>query len=94
MRHLPPSFSPGRSSQQRWIVAVAGYMKFLRGNVPILDDVIAQYMLEALEAFNREAYFAAAVMIGAASEKAVYLLAASLMNVLRRRADLPHWKQR
>jgi hypothetical protein len=83
MRHLPPSFSPGRSSQQRWIVAVAGYMKFLRGNVPILDDVIAQYMLEALEAFNREAYFAAAVMIGAASEKAVYLLAASLLNALR-----------
>jgi hypothetical protein len=70
---------------------VTGYMKFLRGHVPILDDVIAQYMLEALEAFNREAYFAAAVMVGAASEKAVYLLAASLLNALRpsrRRATL------
>jgi hypothetical protein len=47
--------------------------------------------LEALTAFNREAYFAAAVMVGAASEKAVYLLAASLLNALkpsRRRTTL------
>jgi hypothetical protein len=71
--------------------AVTEYLKFLREHVPTLDDVIFQYILEALEAFNREAYFAAAVMVGAASEKAVYLLAASLLNALkpsRRRATL------
>jgi|NGEPerStandDraft_6_1074524.scaffolds.fasta_scaffold72116_1 hypothetical protein len=70
---------------------VTGYMKFLREHVPTLDDVIEQYILEALTAFNREAYFAAAVMVGAASEKAVYLLAASLLNALkpsRRRTTL------
>ena len=69
----------------------AGYMKFLRAHVPTLDEVIGQYILEALTAFNREAYFAAAVMVGAASEKAIYLLAASLFIALkasRRRTTL------
>jgi hypothetical protein len=56
--------------------AVTKYMNFLREHVPTLDDVIFQYILEALEAFNREANFAAAVRVGTASEKAVYLLAA------------------
>jgi hypothetical protein len=59
------------------------YMRFLRGHVLTLDDVIAQYISEALIAFNREAHFAAAVMLGAASEKARYLLAASLLNALK-----------
>ena len=66
-------------------------MKFLRKHVGTLDDVIEQYILEALTAFNREAFFAAAVMVGAASEKAVYLLTASLLNALkpsRRRTTL------
>jgi hypothetical protein len=69
----------------------AGYMKFLGEHVPTLDDVIQQYISEALTAFNRDAYFAAAVMVGAASEKAIYLLAASLLNALkpsRRRTTL------
>ena len=60
-----------------------GYMRFLKEHVPILDDVIEQYILEALTAFNRKAYFAAAVMVGAASEKAIYLLAQSLANALK-----------
>lgn len=68
-----------------------GYMSFLKNTVPGLDDVIEQYILEALTAFNREAYFAAAVMVGAAAEKAIYLLASSLLGALkpsRRRSDL------
>jgi hypothetical protein len=71
--------------------AATEYMKFLKEYVPTVDDVISQYILEALVAFNREAYFAAAVMLGAASEKAVYLLAAALLNALkpsRRRTTL------
>jgi hypothetical protein len=71
--------------------AATDYMKFLKEYVPTVDDVIFQYILEALVAFNREAYFAAAVMLGAASEKAVYLLAAALLNALkpsRRRTSL------
>jgi hypothetical protein len=69
----------------------AWYMKFLKEQIRPLDEVIEQYILEALTAFNRDAYFAAAVMVGAASEKAVYLLAASLLNALkpsRRRTTL------
>src|SRR5579875_2479266 len=63
--------------------AMTEYMKFLREHVPTVDKVISQYILEALVAFNREAPFAAAVMLGAASEKAVYLLTASLLNALK-----------
>ena len=60
-----------------------GYMKLLKEQVPVLDSVIEQYIVEALTAFNRDAYFAAAVMVGAASEKAIYLLAASLLNAMK-----------
>ncbi len=61
----------------------SGYMRFLSERVQTLDDVIGQYISEALTAFNREAFFASAVMVGAASEKAVYLLAASLVSALK-----------
>jgi hypothetical protein len=59
------------------------YLEFLRQLLPALDTVIMQYIVEALKAFEREAYFATAVMIGAASEKAVYLLADSLVRALK-----------
>ena len=58
------------------------YLEFLRQLVPTLDSVIEQYVTEALTAFEREAYFATAVMVGAASEKTIYLLAASLLIAL------------
>lgn len=59
------------------------YMKFLRGLVPTLDPVIDQYVVEALTAFEREAFFASAVMLGAASEKELYLLADSVLSALK-----------
>lgn len=59
-----------------------GYMSFLRQRVPNMDAVIEQYVVEALTAFERQAYFAAAVMLGAASEKALYLLAESMLGAL------------
>lgn len=61
----------------------AGYMKFLSERVPNLDSVIEQYVTEALTAFERRAYFAAAVMVGAASEKALYMLAESMFDVFK-----------
>jgi hypothetical protein len=61
----------------------AKYMKFLREQVPSLDPVIDQYVVEALTAFDREAFFASAVMLGAASEKEIYLLADSLVIALK-----------
>jgi hypothetical protein len=59
------------------------YMRFLRGHVTTLDPVIDQYVVEALTAFDREAFFASAVMLGAASEKELYLLADSLLGALK-----------
>jgi hypothetical protein len=59
------------------------YLEFLRQLVPNRDPIIEQYVSEAFIAYEREAYFAAAVMVGAASEKTVYLLAASLLNALK-----------
>jgi hypothetical protein len=54
------------------------YMTVIGHAVPGLDPVIEQYVREAVITFNREAYFASAVMLGAAAEKAVYLLAKAL----------------
>jgi hypothetical protein len=62
---------------------ISRYMKFLRERVPAMDSVIDQYIIEALTAFEREAFFAAAVMLGAASEKELYLLAESLLPALK-----------
>lgn len=64
-----------------------GYLNFLHTLIPALDTVIAQYVSEGLSSFVRQSYFAAAVMIGAASEKAIYLLADSMSAALRKPAD-------
>ena len=51
-----------------------GYLAALKLQVSTLDKVIEQYTEEAVAAFSRQMYFTAAVMIGAASEKLIYLL--------------------
>ncbi len=63
------------------------YMKFLRERVTVLDPIIEQYVIEALTAFDRDAYFASAVMLGAASEKELYLLAEAVFLALRDAKD-------
>jgi hypothetical protein len=59
------------------------YMEVLGSLVPNLDSIIRQYVEESLIAYQRQAYFAAAVMIGAACEKAVYLLADSFLRSIQ-----------
>src|SRR5579875_2128956 len=59
------------------------YLKFLRVRVPAIDPIIEQYIIEALIAFERESYFASAVMLGAASEKELYLLAEAVLSALK-----------
>ena len=51
-----------------------GYMKSLKDIVQNLDPVIKQYIFESLNCYRRQLFFASAVMIGAAAEKAVLLL--------------------
>ena len=91
-----PNF-PGQSNQfivtQRGTVWAAGhepipedatrYIEVLGSLVPNLDSIIRQYIEESLIAYQRQAYFAAAVMIGAACEKAVYLLADSFLRSIQ-----------
>lgn len=58
----------------------SGYMQLLRRLVPNLDTVIDQYVREGLGSFERQMFFAGAVMIGAAAEKAIYLLADDIVK--------------
>jgi len=60
----------------------AGYLAALRKNVPTIDSIIFEYVQEGLSALVRETYFSAAVMLGAACEKEIYLLADSLIRAL------------
>jgi hypothetical protein len=57
-----------------------GYMKFLRGIVPNLDTVIEQYIFESLNCYRQQLFFASAVMIGAAAEKAILLLLEAIVG--------------
>ena len=61
----------------------AGYMNHLKGRVPTTDAVIEEYVRNALIAFNGGAFFAAAVMIGAASEKTLYMLADAMLPAFK-----------
>jgi hypothetical protein len=47
------------------------------------DVVVREYISEALLTYIHGTFFAAAVMIGAASEKAIYLLADALVHALK-----------
>lgn len=60
-----------------------GYMQTFDQLVPRADRGIRQYVNEAVLTFDRGTIFASAVMIGAASEKAVYLLADALHHALK-----------
>ena len=60
-----------------------GYMKTFDQLVPRADRGIRQYVNEAVLTYDRGTIFASAVMIGAASEKAVDLLADALHHALK-----------
>jgi hypothetical protein len=57
-----------------------GYSAILESFTPKIDPVIKQYVLEGLNCFRQRLIFAAAVMFGAAAEKAVLLLLESIGN--------------
>lgn len=56
------------------------YVNLLVTMAPSVDDVVKQYALESVRAFRQNLLFASAVMIGAASEKSILLLLASIGN--------------
>ena len=62
---------------------VARYVGHLDVLAPGLDPIIRQYVVEGLGSFRREQYYSAAVMLGAASEKEIYLLGDSMVPALQ-----------
>ena len=58
------------------------YIEFLKAEIPDLDETILQYVQEGLGAYQRLLCFAAAVMYGAAAEKALLLLLGSIGDAL------------
>jgi hypothetical protein len=68
-----------------------GYMKRFDSSV---DPVVRQYVSEALRTYIRGTFFASAVMIGAASEKAVYMVADALVPALQDAAKQQTLKKR
>jgi hypothetical protein len=64
-----------------------GYLSALDSLVPNLDPTIREYAKEAIITYSRRAFFSSAVMIGAASEKAFYLLMEALVGALTNSGD-------
>lgn len=60
---------------------VNGFMSALNALIPTLDPIIKLYISEAVVTYDRRAWLASAVMVGAASEKLVYMLLDSLRVV-------------
>jgi len=58
-----------------------GYLNFLKENIPEIDKVIIEYIKEAINTFKNKYVFASAVMLGAASEKIIYLLTEEIIKV-------------
>jgi hypothetical protein len=66
----------------------AEYLNALQRMVPNLDEVVREYVVEGLGSFEHERFRAASVMIGAASEKALYMLAEKMLSAIA----APNWK--
>jgi hypothetical protein len=68
----------------------AEYLTALQRMVPNLDEVVREYVVEGLGSFEHDRFRAAAVMIGAASEKALYMLAEKMFDAI----STPRWKEK
>lgn len=68
----------------------AEYFTALQRMVPNLDEVVREYVVEGLGSFEHDRFRSAAVMIGAASEKALYMLAEKMLDAI----STPKWKEK
>jgi|HubBroStandDraft_4_1064222.scaffolds.fasta_scaffold186778_2 hypothetical protein len=66
----------------------AEYLAALQRMVPNLDEVVREYIVEGLGTLEHDRFRAAAVMVGAASEKALYMLAEKMLDAI----STPNWK--
>lgn len=51
-----------------------GFLREFRKQVPTADPIVTDYLAEAVHAFNASCFRAAAILVGAASEKAILVL--------------------
>ena len=89
---------------KEWIIAdhiipedAIGFLSALKHSIQALDPVVEQYIQEALVTYDRKAFFAAAVMLGAASEKVVYQLMEALQGSVKnkqRKSELANAMER
>jgi hypothetical protein len=68
----------------------AEYLTALQRMVPNLDEVVREYVVEGLGSFEHDRFRAASVMIGAASEKALYMLAEKMLDAI----SALRWKEK
>jgi hypothetical protein len=61
---------------------INGYLQAVQKTTPAMDEIALQYLREALSTYSQRTYFASAVMLGACSERLVYLLAEAIENAL------------
>jgi len=78
--HVTPFGRDYLASTGPHFLDVDGYLKYLRTLVPDTDTVIIQYTHEAVRAFRSQLWFAAAVMLGAASERSILLLLEAILD--------------
>jgi hypothetical protein len=57
------------------------YLEYMKSSIINIDEIVIQYINEALKTFNDRYIFASAVMIGAAAEKIIYLLAEKIKDL-------------
>src|SRR6266478_5696987 len=66
----------------------AEYIAALQKMVPNLDEVVREYIVEGLGSLEHDRFRSAAVMAGAASEKALYMLAEKMLGAI----STPGWR--
>lgn len=59
-----------------------GYLKYLKSEIPNIDDIIFMYITESVNAYLRGLMLSSTVMLGGASEKAFLLLFETFTNAL------------
>jgi hypothetical protein len=71
-----------------------GYMAYLKGRVPDLDDVVERYVGESLRTYQGNSYLASMTMLGCASERSMRLLFDAYVEAIDKEANRSKLKSR
>jgi hypothetical protein len=65
----------------------AGYLEWLRSEIPSCDSTVLKYLSESLNCFTRGCLIASVVMLGVASERAFLILCDAFLNAINNSAE-------